>query len=151
MNRSNADGFTLIEILITVGLIAALSGVVVPAVLDGTRRYSLVTASQQVASTVRSARGQAIGTNAILRVRFDFPADGQYQILDAADVAVGDVQFLPTGAAFGAISGDIEITTSGRIVDPATGAATTATIVVSNDDGQTRTITVSPSGRVQLT
>ena len=149
MNRTNADGFTLVELVITVGLIAALSGIVVPAVVDSMRRYSLITASQQVISTIRAARVQAIGRNATLRVRFNFPAGGQYQVLDGADEAVGDVQFLPTGANFGSISGDIEITTSGRVV-PMTGAATAATIVVSNDDGQTRTITVSASGRVQL-
>ena len=149
MRRTGADGFTLIEILIVVGLIMIVAGAAVPTLADAIQRYSLITASQQVVSTIRGARHQAVGQNRILRVRFDFPAAGQYQVLDAADAAVGDVQFLPTGALFGAVSGDIQIITSGRVTDLA-GNATTETIVVSNDDGETRTITVSASGRVQL-
>jgi prepilin-type N-terminal cleavage/methylation domain-containing protein len=149
MSRTGADGFTLIEILIVVGLIAVLAGATVPTLTDAIQRYSLMTASQPVVSTIRGARHQAVGQNRTLRVRFDFPAAGQYQVLDATDAAVGDVQFLPEGALFGAVSGDIQISTSGRVTDMAA-TATTETIVVSNDDGQTRTITVSASGRVQL-
>ena len=136
MTRTGADGFTLIEILIVVGLVAALAGATVPTLTDAIRRYSLMTASQQVVSTILGARHQAVGQNRILRVRFDFPAARQYQLLDGADGAVGDVQTLPTGAAFGAVSGDIQISTSGRVTDMA-GTATTETIVVSNDDGLT--------------
>ena len=149
MSRTGADGFTLLEILIVVGLIAVLAGATVPTLTDAIQRYSLMTASQEVVSTIRGARHQAVGQNRVLRVRFDFPAAGQYQVLDAADAAVGDVKTLPEGALFGAVSGDIQITTSGRMTDLA-GNTTTETIVVSNDDGQTRTITVSASGRVQL-
>ena len=149
MTRTNADGFSLIELMIVAGLIVVLAGVAAPAVEAGMQRYSLISASQQVVSTIRSARHQAIGRNATLRVRFDYPAAGQYQVLDAADAAVGDVQYLPEGASFGAVSGDLQIDTAGRVTDLA-GSPTTETIVVSNDDGQSRTITVSASGRVQL-
>jgi len=147
--RIRSDGFSLIELLVVTGLIAVVAGAAIPSITAGMRRYSLITASQQVVSTIRAARHQAVGRNATLRVRFDHPATGQYQILDAADAAVGDVQYLPQGASFSTVSGDIEITTSGRMTDLA-GVPTTETIVVSNVDGQTRTITVSASGRVQL-
>ena len=149
MIRTRTDGFSLIELMIVVGLIAVLAGVAAPAVAAGMRRYSLITASQQIASTIRAARYQAVGRNVRLRVRFNHPQNGQYQVLDAADAAVGDVQFLPSGADFGAVSGDLEFGTTGRVT-PLGGAPTTATIVVSNDDNQSRTITVSASGRVQL-
>ena len=135
--------------MIVVLLISVLAGAFAPAITAGMRRYSLITASQQVVSTIRSARHQAVGRNAILRVRFNYPAAGQYQVLDAADAAVGDVQYLPEGADFGAVSGDLQIDTSGRMTNLA-GNPTTTTIVVSNDDGQSRTITVSASGRVRL-
>ena len=147
--RTRANGFSLIELLIVAGLIAVFAGVTAPAIASGMRRYSLITASHQVVSTIRSARHQAVGRNAILRVRFDHPAVGQYQMLDAADAAVGDVQFLPAGASFSTVSGDVQINTSGRVT-PLAGVPTAATIVVSNNDGQSRTITVSASGRVQL-
>lgn len=150
MTRTRTDGFSLIELMIVAGLIAVLAGISVPMIAAGMTRYSLISASQQVVSTIRSARYQAVGKNVTLRVRFNHPADGQYQVLDVADAAVGDIQFLPDGAAFGDVSGDIQITTAGRVVDPVSGLATTVTIVVTNDDAQIRTITVSASGRVQL-
>lgn len=147
VNSARVDGFSLIELMIVAGMIAVLAAMSAPTVTAGMRRYSLVSASQQVVSTIRAARYQAVGRNTTLRVRFDHPAAGQYQVLDAADAAVGAVQFLPDGADFGAVSSDLEINTSGR-VDTLTGAPP-ATIVVSNGN-QNRTITVSASGRVQL-
>jgi type IV fimbrial biogenesis protein FimT len=146
---ARSDGFSLIELLVVTGLVAVMAGAAIPSITAGMRRYRLISASQQVVSTIRAARHQAVGRNAILRVRFDHPAAGQYQVLDAADAAIGNVQYLPQGANFSAVSGDIQITTSGRVTDLG-GSPTTETIVVSNDDGQTRTITVSASGRVQL-
>ena len=152
MIRTRTDGFSLIELMIVVGLIAVLGGIAVPQVAAGMRQYSLMTASQQVASTIRAARAQAVGRNVSLRVRFNFPAAGQYQVwrLDPllGWVAAGGANIMPNGASFGAVSGDIQITTAGRVVDPVSGLPTTRTIVVTN--GNNRTITVSPSGRVQL-
>lgn len=149
MIRTRTDGFTLIELMIVVGLISVLAAVSVPAIAAGMRRYSLITASQQVVSTIRAARLQAVGRNVTLRVRFNHPANGQYQVLDTADAAVGAVKFLPSGAKFDSVSGDIEINTSGR-VRPLAGDPTLATIVLSNEDDQTSTVTVSSRGRVRL-
>ena len=76
MIRTRTDGFSLIELMIVVGLIAVLAGVAAPAVAAGMRRYSLITASQQIASTIRAARYQAVGRNVRLRVRFNHPQNG---------------------------------------------------------------------------
>ena len=169
---TRADGFSLIELMIVLGLVAVVTGAAIPSIMSGMRRYSLISASQQVVSTIRAARHQAVGRNATLRVRFDCPADNQYRIVEVTEDAgidadvnrcdyasypfpAGDsdpatlpnldgaVQYLPQGANFSAVSGDIQITPSGRMT-------TAETIVVSNEDGQSRTITVSASGRVQL-
>lgn len=153
MIRTRTDGFTLIELMIVVGLISVLAAVSVPAIAAGMRRYSLITASQQVVSTIRAARLQAVGRNVTLRVRFNHPANRQYQVLDGRlcclDAAVGAVKFLPSGAKFDSVSGDIEINTSGRVT-PLAGDPTLATIVLSNEDDQTSTVTVSSRGRVRL-
>ena len=149
MIRTRTDGFSLVELMIVVGLVAVLAGVAVPAIGAGMRRYSLISASQQVVSTIRAARFQAVGRNTTLRVRFDHPAVGQYQVLDKLDAAVGNVQFLPSGAAFSTVSGDIEISTSGRVT-PLAGVPTLATIILRNVDNQTSTVTVSSSGRVRM-
>ena len=81
--------------------------------------------------------------NEILHVRFDYPDAAQYQVLDAADTAIGAVQYLPGGVTFDE-STDLEIGTEGRMT-------AASTIVVTNGDAdQDRTISVTTSGRVYL-
>ena len=150
MTLKRESGFSLIELLIVVGLVATLAGISVPAIAASMTRYSLISASQQVVSTVRSARVHALTRNQTMRVRFNHPVDGQYQVLDSADAEVGEPQLLPNGAAFGAVSGDVEFNSSGRATHVG-GAAGPITVVVSNGDAaQNKTITISASGRVQL-
>jgi len=143
-------GFSLIELMIVVALIATLAAITVPAVTGAMTRYALISASQQVVSTIRSARVQAVGKNRITRVRFNFPAAGQYQIFDSVPAALGSVQALPNGAVFGAISGDVEFNTSGRATHVGGGAAPVSVVVSNGTVAQNRTITISASGRVLL-
>lgn len=150
MIRTRADGFSLVELMVVVGLVAVLAGMSVPAISAGMTRYSLMSASQQVVSTIRSARTQAVGKNVILRVRFNSPADGQYQVVDTAGATVGSVRELPDGADFGAVSGDLEINTSGRMSPFGLGAMPATIVLTNGNDDQDRTITISASGRVQL-
>jgi hypothetical protein len=83
-------------------------------------------------------------------VRFNYPADGQYQILDSTDADLGEAQLLPSGASFGDISGDVEFDKSGRVAHVGGGPAPVTIVVSNGDENQDRTITVSASGRVQL-
>ncbi len=83
-----------------------------------------------------------------LRVRFNFPAAGQYQILDTTDAAVGPVRFLPNGATFNFVSGDIQIDPQGRVT--ALAGLLPARIRLAGADTATRTVFVARSGRVQL-
>ena len=145
MPRARESGFTLLEVLVVVAVIGVLAAISAPAVQAGLDRYALISASQQVASTIRTARWQAVAKNKTLRLRFDYPDDSEYQVVDTSDDAVGSVQYLPGGITFDSFE-DLEFDPEGRLIDPA--AATS--IVVTNDDDQDSTITVSTSGRVQL-
>jgi prepilin-type N-terminal cleavage/methylation domain-containing protein len=141
----NTAGFTLIEALVVMALISVLAGMTAPAVSAGMDRYELISASQQVASTIRSARYQAVGKNMILKVRFDFPEAGQFQIVDADDIAMGSVQYLDDDIEFGEFT-DLEFSTSGRLT-----SGVAASIVITNgDDDQNRTVVVSKNGQVEL-
>jgi prepilin-type N-terminal cleavage/methylation domain-containing protein len=142
--RSTTAGFTLIETLIVVALVAILAGVSAPVVAGGMARYNLTTAGQQVASTIRAARFQAVGRNIALKVRLNFPAAGQYRIVqDADDAPAGDVQTLPTGITFSAPV-DVRVSPAGRFLADAPFRITNGTVATD------RVITVARSGRVTL-
>jgi Tfp pilus assembly protein FimT len=140
--RHGAAGFSLVDVMIVVALVAVLGAISAPAITTGMERYALISASQQAASTIRAARLQAVATNRTLRVRFNCPAAGQYRVVevtgdaaidtaaDRCDEAVypfpapdndpttlpnidGAVQRLPNGATFGAFV-DIELDPRGR-------------------------------------
>ena len=146
----NQAGFTLIEVLIVVAVIGVVAAITVPMVGDAMDRYSVISASQQVASTVRAGRFQAVARNTTVRVRFDSPAAGQYEreVYDADTTSwvSADSQYLPSGVSFTAPPAEVKFDASGRLPygDPV------ATIVVSNGNAAAdRTITVSLSGRIQ--
>jgi prepilin-type N-terminal cleavage/methylation domain-containing protein len=140
-----AAGFTLVEILMVVGLVAVLAAVTVPLVAGAMDRYYILSAGQQVASTIRAARFQAVARNQTLDVVFDLAA-GEYQVFEDGGVtAVGTAQQLPRGIGFGGESATtVEIAPNGRVTTAATIRVTNGNV---DDD---RTITVSTSGRVQL-
>jgi prepilin-type N-terminal cleavage/methylation domain-containing protein len=142
MGSRTAAGFSLIEILVVVALFSVLAATSAPAIQAGMQRYAVVSASQEVASTIRAARFQAVGSNRILRVRFNCPSPGKFRVVEylaaATDAAAdrcalsaypfppgdtdpatlpnldGAVQVLPSGMTFGAAS-DLQIATDGRV------------------------------------
>ncbi|OFW01871.1 MAG: hypothetical protein A3I61_02455 [Acidobacteria bacterium RIFCSPLOWO2_02_FULL_68_18] len=138
-------GFTLIEILLVVAVVSVMAAMTVPTVAGAMDRYYILSAGQQVASTIRAARFQAVSRNQTLEVVLDLDA-GEYQVFEDGGVTpAGDAQLLPTGISFGEDSATtVEVAPNGRVT-------TAATITVTNGNADDdRTITVSTSGRVQL-
>src|ERR1044071_4386599 len=144
MAAARENGFSLVELMIVGALMAVLAGIAVPSIAAAMKQYTVITASQQVVSTIRQARGQSVSGNQVLHVHFE-PDARTYQILDAADAAVGPLMLLPQGAVFVDADVDVEFTTSGRI-DPA--LAPISIVVGDGDAANNRTISVTSSGRV---
>lgn len=65
-----SDGFSLVELLIVVGIIAVLAAVSLPAISNYLRHYRIKGAAQQVAGEIQAARGKAINKNVNLGVVF---------------------------------------------------------------------------------
>src|SRR3990167_7595899 len=78
-------GFTLIEILLVVAVVSVMAAMTVPTVAGAMDRYYILSAGQQVASTIRAARFQAVSRNQSLEVVLDLDA-GEYQVFEDGGV-----------------------------------------------------------------
>jgi prepilin-type N-terminal cleavage/methylation domain-containing protein len=67
-NRPKPSGFSLIELLVVVGIIAVLSLTAVPMIASYIRNYRVRAGAQQVLSELQAARAKAITKNAMLGV-----------------------------------------------------------------------------------
>ena len=79
---SSQRGFTLLDIIVVVSIIAVLAAIAVPSVaasLDGMR---LGQAARQVEREMQTAKSRAVGKGRVIRIRFDCPVVGQYRITE---------------------------------------------------------------------
>ena len=157
-------GYTLIEILIVVGLIGIVSAISVPVFISSNARNALWTGSELIGSSIRQARLKAISQNTPYRVGFDCPGPNQLRLLvmtgdpvvdDDADRCSADLDGdsgaieMPTGVLFtSGTATSLQVT--GRGVFTAIGDAIPLTISVTYG-AATRTLTVSATGQITFT
>lgn len=154
-------GYSLIEMIVVVGLIGVLSAIAVPTFLESSRRNNLWTGSERVGSLVRQTRLKAISQSTSFAVRFDCPAANQLRALvltgdPTVDNAAGrcttttagdsEPVFLPTGVTFDPQNAT-ELQVTPRGVFTAVGDSIPLVITVSYGVS-TRTVTVSATGQV---
>lgn len=97
----NKNGFTLIELMIVICLIAIITGFAVPSLLRAIPGIALKSAANDLASDMRYARSLAVKNQETVRVSFN-PAAGLYQIFSSTvnkTVNLGDSR---GGIRFGA-------------------------------------------------
>jgi prepilin-type N-terminal cleavage/methylation domain-containing protein len=157
-------GYSMVELLITLGLIGVVSAISVPVFIESNARSSLWSGSEQIGASIRSARLKAISQNTAHRVTFNCPAANELRILvmtgdpavdddagrcsQTVDGDSGTIQ-LPVGVAY-----DVDAATSlqvtGRGIFTANGGAIPLTITVTHG-AATRTLTVSGTGQITFT
>ena len=145
------SGFTLIELIIIIAILAIFAGIAVPNFLSYMPKHRLNGAARQVMGDLMAARMKAVKLNH--RVKVFFYSNYQYKICDDAnnDETVadgeGDVQLRDIQNEYSDVTFD-----SSNPPDPVfspRGTATTTTITLQNSSGS-KDITISIAGRVKI-
>jgi prepilin-type N-terminal cleavage/methylation domain-containing protein len=68
-------GFSLLELMVVIGIIAILSTIAVPGIIGWLPKHRVGSAARDVKSTLEFARSNAIKTNRDVRVEFDFDSE----------------------------------------------------------------------------
>ena len=154
-------GYSLIEMLIVVGMIGIVTAISVPVFMESNARSRLWTGSEEIGAAIRQARLRAISSNTDYRVVFDCPSAGEIRSLimtgdpavdDAADrcsqTLDGDsgTHSMPSGVAFDA-NGATSLAITGRGAFTANDAAIPLTISVTHG-AAARTLTISATGQI---
>ncbi len=137
----NGDGFTLIRLLVTIGIVGILLAAASPNIASVTRIYGVRSAARQVYSELQSVRMAAVTENR----PYTFTVDG-----GGASYSIG-----PTGATVSkpldVASQGVTISAPNALTFTSTGtASTTATVTITNSAGDTAGVAVSPAGRVRI-
>jgi len=157
-------GFTLIEMILVVALIATIGAIAVPVLSESTNRNAVWTASEQIGSQIRQARLKAVTRNQNFRVAFDCPAAGQYRVLSVQeDPAIDDgpdrcnesyefdsgVFSMPVNVSFGDVP-LLQVNGRGIYSVLEVGAVLPLTITVQYSDTHSRSLTVSLTGQISF-
>jgi prepilin-type N-terminal cleavage/methylation domain-containing protein len=174
---NNQNGFSLLEALIVMSIIVAMTAAVIPSLNSSIQNYRLYASAQEIASQMQSARLRAVRGNAMCTFlmsasgrQFGIDMDGDGNISSSADVALtlnANVSFsnlstppitnaatlsngTKTGIGF-TPRGTLTAVASSGLPDynPANLAASGYAIYLSNTQNHFAAITVGPLGRVR--
>ncbi len=84
--RRRAFGFTLVEAMVSLSILAVLAGIGMPALMDTVNARRVQGAAQSLAATLRTAQGEAIRRNRIVEVIFTNAEPVAASVVDATPV-----------------------------------------------------------------
>jgi len=108
--RSEQRGFTLLELVFVIAVIAVAAAVVLPSVGAGQRQREIRMTLQHFVSAVREASGKSVFERRRVELRV-WPDDGEYGIVapKKKSAADGDLDFVDERAEIGGESSDADV------------------------------------------
>ena len=142
-----AQGFSLAELLVVIGIIAILGAVGLPIIKSFQSSFKLTAAARDLVVNLRSVQQTAVAEQVDYGLRFSF-ANNSYQVLKFSTTTQEILnKTLPTDVFLYQISGF----TNEEVVFNVLGAVKeSGTVVIKNNQGSTKTIEVRPSGFVKI-
>ncbi len=136
--RNSEFGFSIIEIVFVVAMIAILGSVAIMQLQPSIDRYRLVSSANMVASEMNAGRALAISRNWAYEAQFDTNAN-TIQVVDPTNSSNHPrmAKSLDPGISFSFVP-------SPSIRFYARGHALTGTILLQNDAGETASVIVTP-------
>jgi Tfp pilus assembly protein FimT len=169
-SKSRMQGYSIVELLVSIGIIMTFSAFAVPSLLRTYRSYQMDDAASQVAGQLKFTRYEAIRRNSVmncldktqsgyLTMFTDYNNDGtaqssERQIIFSGAATLVDSSTVPSSGSLTAVGTLTTISPSnGTVTFDGRGAKSTAGVSVywvGNANYGWRAVTVMPSGSVQV-
>ncbi len=156
--KRNSAGFTLVELMITVAIVAILASIALPSFQSMLRNSQTRNAAEAIANGLQKARGEAVARNA--KVEFVLGAASSWQVKLPSSTVIesrvseeGSTDTTVTAVAANLTTAATTATFNsfGRVIANADGSATLARVVLTTTGGnQPLRTTLGVGGNVRM-
>ena len=174
----NAKGFSLLELMIVLGIVMVVSTISVPSLIKANRGYQLQSSARAIAQELQAAKFKAIGSNSSKTITFDtsansfvssagvittLPANVKFEALPTTMTAPAMIQTasgnsltgqksdakLAISLATGATSNQFKVSFSSRGI-PEVEPGVVNWLYLSNQDGERVAVVLTSAGGVEV-
>ena len=89
--RIGEAGFSIVDLVVVVAIIAVISGIAIPQMLGAIDRMRLGQSAREVERELQQAKQRAVGKGSVLRVHFDCPTAREYRSVELIGTASAPV------------------------------------------------------------